>query len=162
MLAPEEESPMSRIRVSAAIAVAITLGVAGCTGTSPTPSSGEEATTVDVTLQEWAVVPAATSAPAGEVTFHVTNDGPEDVHEFVVIQTDLAHGDLPVDDTGTVDEEGEGMTVVDEIEDIPVGESQDLTVTLEAGSYVLVCNIYSEDELESHYQMGMHIGFTAE
>jgi hypothetical protein len=54
------------------------------------------------------------------------------------------------------------MTVIDEIEDIPVGESQDLTVTLEAGDYVLICNIYSEDEQESHYMMGMHIGFAAE
>ena len=51
------------------------------------------------------------------------------------------------------------MTVVDEIEDIPVGQTQELTVTLEAGRYVLLCNIYSADENEAHYQMGMRIGF---
>jgi uncharacterized cupredoxin-like copper-binding protein len=152
---------MSRVRIGAAVAVAAMLGVAGCSGASPTPG-GDEATTVNVTLQEWAVVPAVSSAPAGEITFHVTNDGPEDVHEFVVIQTDLAHGDLPVDDTGTVVEEGGDITVSGEIEDIPVGESQDLTLSLDAGSYVLICNIYSEDELEAHYQMGMHIGFTVD
>ena len=152
---------MSRVRIAAAVAVAAMLGVAGCTGASPTPSA-DDGTTVDVTLQEWAVVPAVTSAPAGEITFHITNNGPEDVHEFVVIQTDLAHGDLPVDETGTVDEEGGEMTVVDEVEDLPVGETEDLTVSLDAGNYVLICNIYSADEQESHYQMGMHIGFTVE
>jgi uncharacterized cupredoxin-like copper-binding protein len=141
---------------------AMALAAAACNASASPSAGGGEGTTVNVTLQEWAVVPEVASAPAGEITFHVTNDGPEDVHEFVVIQTDLAHGDLPVDETGSVDEEGEGMTVIDEIEDIPVGESQDLTVTLEAGDYVLICNIYSEDEQESHYMMGMHIGFAAE
>ena len=33
----------------------------------------------------------------------------------------------------------EGIEVIDEIEDIPVGETQELTVTLEAGNYVLLC-----------------------
>jgi hypothetical protein len=38
--------------------------------------------TVDVTVQEFAVLPAQDSAPAGDVTFNVTNTGPEDTHEF--------------------------------------------------------------------------------
>ena len=59
-------------------------------------------------------------------------------------------------------EEGEGITVVDEIEDIPVGESQDLSVSLDAGHYVLLCNIYSEDEQEAHYTKGMRTNFTVE
>ena len=99
---------------------------------------------------------------AGDVTFAVTNTGPEDIHEFVVLKTDLDAGALPVDDTGAVSEEGEGITVVDEIEDIPVGESQDLSVSLDAGHYVLLCNIYSEDEQEAHYTQGMRTNFTVE
>jgi uncharacterized cupredoxin-like copper-binding protein len=137
------------------------LALAACTGDGgATADDGGGATTVGVTLQEWAVLPDAESAPAGQVTFEVTNDGPEDVHEFVVIRTDLAPTDLPTDETGTVDEAGEGMEVVDEIEDIPVGETQELTVDLDAGSYVLVCNIYSEDEQEAHYSMGMATAFS--
>jgi len=120
------------------------------------------ATTVDVTLQEWAVVVADDSVPAGEVTFSVTNDGPDDIHEFVIIRTDLAPGDLPVDEHGAVTEAGEGMEVVDEIEDIPVGDTAEVTVELEAGSYVLLCNIYSADEDEAHYAEGMRIAFTVE
>jgi uncharacterized cupredoxin-like copper-binding protein len=137
------------------------LALTACTATGGSPSAGGGATTVDVTLQEWAVVPEAESAPAGDVTFVVTNDGPEDIHEFVVLATDLAPGDLPVDEHGAVTEEGEGIEVVDEIEDISVGDTQELTVTLAAGNYVLLCNIYSADEDEAHYQMGMRIGFEA-
>ena len=142
---------------------AVVLVAAACTSASPSPGGGGgDGTTVNVTLQEWSVLPEVSSAAAGEITFRVTNDGPEDVHEFVVIKTELPHGDLPTDETGSVDEEGEGMEVIGEIEDLEVGASEDLTVTLDAGSYVLLCNIYSEDEDESHYAMGMHTGFTAE
>ncbi|MEP7082419.1 MAG: hypothetical protein ABI841_05525 [Chloroflexota bacterium] len=139
------------------------LALSACTGASSSPGAGGdgEATTIAVTLQEWAVVPASDSAPAGEVTFEVTNDGPADIHEFVVLRTDLDPAELPVDEQGAVTEDGEGIEVVDEIEDLPVGESQNLTVTLEAGNYVLLCNIYSADEDEAHYAMGMRTAFTA-
>jgi hypothetical protein len=64
-----------------------------------------------------------------------------------------------------VDEGGEGIEVVDEIEEIPVGESRSLTVDLEAGNYVLICNILQEEPngtLEAHYSEGMRTGFTVE
>ncbi len=123
------------------------------------PAAFAAAGTVDVALQEWAVVPAETSVAAGEVIFHVTNTGPADVHEFVVLKTDLDPGDLPTDATGKVSEGGTGMEAIDEIEDIAVGQSQDLTVTLAAGKYVLLCNIYDETKKEAHYKLGMRIGF---
>jgi uncharacterized cupredoxin-like copper-binding protein len=143
--------------------VVVAMGVSGCGGgASPSPSSAAPPAggSVAVTLQEWAVVPAAASVAAGDVTFTVTNSGPDDIHEFVVLKTDLAAGALPVDENGAVTEEGEGIEVVDEIEDIPVGQTQDLDVTLEAGKYVLICNIWSEEEQEAHYQMGMRTDFT--
>jgi uncharacterized cupredoxin-like copper-binding protein len=118
--------------------------------------------TVQVTLQEFSVIPAQESVSAGEVTFEVENTGPEDVHEFVVIKTDLAPDALPTDENGAVEEEGEGMEVIDEIEDIPVGETQTLTVDLDAGNYVLICNIFDEEEQEAHYSMGMRTAFTVE
>ncbi len=118
--------------------------------------------TVDVTLQEFAVVPSESSIDSGSVTFDVTNEGPEDVHELVVIKTDLSPIDLPTDPNGSVNEDGEGMEVIGEIEDIPVGETQSVTLDLESGSYVLICNIYDESEKESHYQEGMRVSFTVE
>jgi len=50
-------------------------------------------------------------------------------HEFVVLKTDLDPADLPVDENGVVSEAGEGFEVIDEIEDIPTGETQELLVT---------------------------------
>jgi len=160
---------MNRAMRHATIGVAAaTLLLAACTGNAASPSTagtdgigGGEATDVAVTLQEWAVIPATTSAPAGAVVFSVTNDGPEDVHEFVVIRTDLDITALPVDENGVVDEEGEGIEVIGEIEDLPVGETQELSVTLAAGNYALICNIWSEDESEAHYAMGMRAAFSA-
>jgi uncharacterized cupredoxin-like copper-binding protein len=142
----------------------VVLVIAGCGGGggSQAPSQGGTTSTVDVTLQEWAVVPTTATATAGDVTFDVTNTGPEDVHEFVILQTDLAPDALPTDDTGAVSEEGEGIVVVDEIEDIAVGANQSLTAALAAGKYVLICNIYSAEENEAHYQMGMRTAFTVE
>ena len=73
--------------------VAVLALVAGCGD----DDGGEEtgAGGVEVTLQEFAVIPAPTRHPPGEVTFNVTNIGPEDVHEFVVFKTDLAPDALP-------------------------------------------------------------------
>ncbi len=136
----------------------MTLMIGACTASDASPGANGS-TQIDVTLQEWAVVIDQDSAPAGEVTFDITNDGPADVHEFVILKTDLAPGDLPVDDRGVVDESG-GLEVIDEVEDIEVGGTAELSVTLESGSYVLVCNIYDEGEAEAHYALGMRVAFT--
>ncbi len=142
---------------------AIVVGLAALAAVAAACDS-DEASTVDVTLQEFAVIPSPGSASAGEVTFNVTNEGPNDPHEFVVFQTDLAPDALPTAEDGSVDEEGEGVTLIDEIEDIEVGDSPSLTVSLDAGSYVFICNIVEEEdgELESHYQEGMRVDFTVD
>ena len=147
------------IRAVAAVSI-IALAISACATGQPstaTPTAGP--TTVQVTLQEWSIVPATTSAPAGEITFQVTNNGPEDIHEFVVLKTDLDPGALPTDANGAVTEEGAGIAVIDEIEDVPVGQTQALDVTLQAGKYVLLCNIYDDTEKEAHYRLGMRTAF---
>ena len=108
---------------------------------------------VGTTLADYTVTLDADSAPAGDVTFDVQNDAAQE-HEFVVFKTDLAPDALPTDDKGAVDEEGEGVTHIDEIGSIPAGTSSSLTVKLDAGSYVVICN------LPGHYQQGMHASFT--
>jgi uncharacterized cupredoxin-like copper-binding protein len=163
---------MLRPRAVAAALSTLALAAVACTpgGSSSSASAsasaggGDAATTVNVTVKEFEVAPEVTSAPAGTVTFHVTNDGPDDVHEFVVIKTDLAADALPAAEDGSVDEEGEGIEVKGEIEDIPVGESQDVDIALDAGAYVLICNIVEDEggEPEAHYAMGMRTAFTVE
>jgi len=127
-------------------------------GLDPTPLAGPE--TVNVALSEWAVSPDKTNVLAGQVIFNVVNDGPVDVHEFVVFKTDLAPDALPSDSEG-VDEAGAGLTLIGEIEDIAVGPTvQTTSFNLAPGKYVLICNIWDAGELESHYHEGMRIGFT--
>jgi len=124
-------------------AVAIVFAVGSCGG-----GSG-----IGVSLADFTISPDGTSASAGELTFDVTNDA-EQIHEFVIFKTDLATDALPTDDEGLVDESGEGVELVDEIEDIAAGSTQSLTVTLDAANYVFICN------LPGHYAQGMHTAFT--
>ena len=119
-----------------------------------------EGTTVTVDLKEFAISTSQASVPAGPVTFEATNEGPNDEHEMVVIKTDLGLLGLPTDATGTVDEEGEGVEALGEIEEFGVNETKDLTLNLAPGNYVLICNIFTESENESHYQEGMRTSFT--
>ena len=133
-------------------------------GTTGATAGTRGGVALDVALQEFAVLPASESAPAGDVTFTVTNTGPEDTHEFVVFKTDLAADALPTAPDGSVDEEGEGVELIDEIEDIAVGDTPTLRVSLDAASYVFICNIVEDegDETIVHYQQGMRTGFTVE
>ena len=138
-------------RLIKASVMGLGLVAAGCGG------GGED---VSVTLQEFAVGSDPSSVSAGSVTFNLENKGPDDTHEFVVIRTDLDPTALPTDENGAVDETGAGIEVVDEVEEIPVGDTPTLTVDLTTGSYVLICNIFDESENEAHYQEGMRTGFT--
>jgi uncharacterized cupredoxin-like copper-binding protein len=127
--------------VPAAAALALAAGSCGGGG-------GIGATEADysITLDE-------SSGSAGETTFDVTNEA-EQPHEFVVFKTDLAEDALPVDSDGNVDEKGDGVELIDEIEDIAPGDTPSLTVTLDAANYVIICN------LPGHYKQGMHTTFT--
>lgn len=112
---------------------------------------------IDVALTSYEITPADTSADSGEVTFNIHNDATDLTHEFVVFKTDLPEDQLPLNDEGIIDEEASGISVVDEVEDIEPGMSAELTVNLDPGNYVLVCNIDSD---EQHYQHGMYVAFT--
>ncbi len=122
--------------------------LAGCTAGS---------NKIDAALTTYKITLSSNTAKAGEITFHIHNDATDLVHEFVVFKTDLPEDQLPLTDEGIVDEEGAGLTLIDEAEDIDMGTSKDLTVNLEAGKYVLLCNT---DHDKQHYQHGMHVAFT--
>lgn len=151
-----------RLAIPAIIAIAAL--VVACGGTVATPSVAPSAAatagaiTVNVMLQEFAVVPDTASAPAGMITFVATNTGPEDVHELVVIKTDLGLLDLPTDADGKVLEDGDGMEVIGEVEDVEIGATEEFTLDLAIGKYLLICNILQTEpdgSLESHYKEGM-------
>lgn len=141
---------LSRLGSFVAVA-AIGVAVAGCSSSASSPSAAA-AGSIAVSLSEWAVAPAQAVSAPGAVTFAVTNAG-EQMHEFVVVKTDLKADALPV--VGNKIDES-ALTPVDEIEDIAVGTSPTLTVDLAAGHYVLLCNI------ETHYGLGMRADFDVE
>lgn len=73
---------------------------------------------------------------------------------MVVVKTDLAPDALPTGSDGSVDEEGDGIEAIGEVEDVANGASATLSLTLEPGSYVALCN------LPGHYAAGMATAFT--
>lgn len=112
---------------------------------------------VDVNLKSYGIELSANSVSAGNIVFHVSNLATDQMHEFVIFKTDLPEDQLPRTAEGNVDEEGAGVTHVDEVADMAVGQVSDLAVKLEPGRYVLVCNL-TENSL--HYMAGMHVVFT--
>lgn len=117
------------------------------------PAGSIGVTLVDVTANKMLLTPTATSAPAGTVTFVVTNAGNVE-HEFVVLKTDMPAADLVIDPaTDRTSEEAEGVENVGEIGSLEKGETKTLELDLEPGHYALICN------LKGHLRMGMWSDF---
>ncbi len=118
--------------------------------------------TVNVVLSEWIVEPDPTSAAAGTVEFVASNEGGE-AHELVVVKGDDPAA-LPQDDTGLVlEDELEEGAFIGEIEEFDAGGTESASFDLEAGSYILFCNIVEEEAdgtFESHFDEGMVNTFT--
>lgn len=126
-----------------------------CGGSSPAASGGGASGNIDATLHEWSIDLTSNTAPAGDVTFNISNTGEEE-HEFVVVKTDLAEDKMPyVDDE--IPEDSSDLEFIDEAEDIGAGTDTTLTLTdLAPGHYVIFCNLLA------HYGKGMHATLTVE
>ena len=133
---------------------------ASASAASPAPSG---TTSVSVGLQEFAIAPSVASVPAGTLKFVAKNSGPDDIHEMVVLRTDLDPAALPVDKDGKADEEADGITSIGETGDVAVGETKEASFDLAPGKYVLICNIVQTEpdgSIEAHYKVGMRTAFT--
>ena len=134
--------------LTAAVAL---LGAVACSSSSSSSSgSGSDTGGVSATEADFSINLATNSAAAGSVTFNITNQGPS-AHEFVILKTDEAPDALPVKDNEV---EEDKTDVIDEAEDIAPSTTATLTTDLEAGSYVIICN------LPTHYEQGMRAAFT--
>ncbi|MCW2736919.1 iron uptake system protein EfeO [Nocardioides sp.] len=112
------------IALLGATALAATLGACGTESTAPTSSSGASgdagdarALTVDSSAD--ACTLSAAEAPAGTLTFDVTNSG-DQVTEFYLLDED-------------------GLRIVAEVENIGPSITRALTVNAPAGTYVTAC-----------------------
>jgi uncharacterized cupredoxin-like copper-binding protein len=107
------------------------------------------ATAPRVTLRDFDIAMHPVALTAGAVTITATNEGPS-VHEFEVFKG-AGGDDLPVA-SGVADTSR--LELLDELEDIAPGTGGELTLTLEPGTYAIICN------LAAHYQQGMHVTFS--
>lgn len=110
-----------------------------------------------VTLDEYRILPEEDKLTSGPTRFRAANAGKK-THELYVIAARSIEA-LPLDrkgsvDTDTLEEEGR---LIGELEGIPSGQSCDLEVDLEPGTYVLLCNLRSRggDGVENHFLQGM-------
>lgn len=130
-------------RIVFAVAIAV-VGVA-VTGVL-TAGAVTSSRLVSVKLNEFNILPGKQAAPAGKVTFVLTNTG-KLTHEFVVVRTAKPAGSLlkgnEADETGVVGEIGE----------LKPGQTKKLTLTLKKGHYALLCN------LPGHYKAGQFVDF---
>ncbi len=108
---------------------------------------------LDLSMATMGVKLSTDNAPTGEVTFNVTNDSKDTVHEMLVIELKEPGKPLPYDaDLQRVDEEAAGDK--GEVSELEPGQSGTLTLDLKPGKYILVCNI------AGHFAAGMWTEFT--
>ena len=131
----------------------------GTTGTTTTGTQTEQAAptgpptaTVNATLGEFFIRLDRKSVEAGTIRFVATNEG-EIEHEFEVVRTDEAPDGLPITDEDKADVDAVGEEL-GEIEPFAGGETEEMTLELEPGKLVFICN------LPGHYKGGQRVGFT--
>lgn len=131
-------------------AATLALALVACTSQA-SDGTGASDTTVAVTLVDDAVVLEPATVAAGSVRFETTNEGTM-THEFEIF-SGATTVDLTVENNVAVTE---GLELVDEVEDVIPGSTAELVVDLEAGTYLVMCN------LPEHYEAGMVALLTVE
>ncbi|MCB1496028.1 MAG: hypothetical protein KDJ86_09605 [Bauldia sp.] len=108
---------------------------------------------VDLSKATMGIKLSTDTAPHGIVAFKVTNDSKDTIHEMIVLQLANPGQPLPYDEgTQRVDEEMAGDK--GEVSELDPGQSGSLTLNLQAGEYLLICNV------AGHYGAGMWTEFT--
>lgn len=77
------------------------------------------------------------SVDSGLVRFNVANEGLA-IHELVIVQTDTAVEALPMDAGVVVETE---LDIIGDIAEIQGGETRSEAFMLDAGRYLLICNV---------------------
>lgn len=118
--------------------------------TTPATTAPATATKVAVVLgkpKELSLVAVPAQIAAGPTTFIVANKGAT-LHEMVVVPSEAGAAGIRNAD-GTANEEGS----LGEVADVEPGGGGQLTVTMPAGKYVLLCAI------PGHFEGGMYQNF---
>ncbi len=102
----------------------------------------------DASKAAMSVIPDARAVPAGDVTFEVTNNSTDLVHEMLVVKVADVGAPLPYNaDDARIDEDK--VQSLGEVSELDPGKSGSLTVKLDPGTYALLCN------MPGHFMAGM-------
>jgi uncharacterized cupredoxin-like copper-binding protein len=100
-----------------------------------------------IVLSEWKVDMAST-IKAGKSTFSISNAGTIP-HELLIFKSDLAPTAYPTDGAGGIIEEGGGVDLMSDGDNIDPAGTQSRSIDLAPGTYLFVCNI------PAHFKSGM-------
>jgi uncharacterized cupredoxin-like copper-binding protein len=101
-------------------------------------------------VKEWAITLSAAKHVAGSIEFNLTNEGTM-AHEFLVVRSDKSAKQLLDEVSETTSRLDEAtLDVIDEQAEWEPNTPGMVTVTLEPGNYVVLCNI------AGHYAQGMY------
>jgi uncharacterized cupredoxin-like copper-binding protein len=123
--------------------------VAGCGGTAPAVPAGR---VIGVTERDFHIATTTSVVAEGTVTLRIHNEGP-DQHELILLPLHRGESaaDLPLRPDGfTIDEELVQNQEPGAINPQHPGGTEDLTVRLQPGRYLLFCN------MAGHFMSGMH------
>jgi uncharacterized cupredoxin-like copper-binding protein len=99
---------------------------------------------LDISKAAMGIKASPGAVKAGEVTFNVTNDSKDTVHEMIVMYLANPGKPLPyLEAENRVDEDKAGDK--GEVSELDPGKSGTLTVELKAGKYLLICNVPGHD-----------------
>jgi uncharacterized cupredoxin-like copper-binding protein len=110
-------------------------------------ASASSASGATVTLTEWKVTIGGT-IQSGKTDLTISNVGVA-THELLVFKSDLALSAYPTNAAGDIKEEGTGVNLVSDGDNIFAARSQTRSIDLAPGTYLFVCNI------TGHFKAGM-------
>ena len=125
-------------------AVALVSSACGSAAAQPPAPSGA----INIELTEWKVIVSNVAPQAGPLTLAVKNTGTI-AHDLTILKTDLPADQIP-QEAGKAREDGK----VTGTPSLNPGQSTLLTLTLQPGRYVFICNE------QGHYALGMHTAVT--
>ena len=144
---------ISAVSAAASTTVAVSLWDKGASAPMSMGLAYAGTSTVDLAAATMGIKASPPGAKAGVVTFKVTNDSKDTIHEMIVMYLADPTKPLPyIDSDKRVDEDKAGDK--GEVSELDPGKSGSLTVNLKAGTYLLICNV------AGHFDAGMWTTFT--
>ena len=131
------------------VGICLLVLVASC---SQAPEALPADVNVIVDMKDYTITLNTPTVKAGIVKFGVRNNGTM-VHDFNLIKTDLAPDKLPIDGASA---KAKTDVLVKQMINIAQGRVTTLEAQLEAGHYVIICNV------AGHYQLGMRAELTVQ